>query len=398
MKLVIVGGGFAGVRLALALANNSGFDIKLISSQSYFEYHAALYRSATGRSPLEVAIPLKDFFKYAKNIEVVKDEIAGLDAKDKTITGKSGSNWSYDRLVLALGNVTQYFGIKGLKEYSYGVKTVHEALELKRNLHEDILNNRSDLNYVVVGAGATGVELSAELVAYLRSTRRKHNVNRAFSVKLIEAGPHVLPSLPRDFSKPIQKRLTKLGVKLYTDSPVQSETADDITIPNGNIKTHTVVWTAGVANNPFFARYPKVFKVGKMGRVVVDRYMQAAPDIFVVGDSADTQYSGMAQTALHDAAFLAKNLKRLSRGQPMTPYKPQRPIYAIPVGPNWTAVLWGKTKIYGWFGWVLRRLADLRLYLTFLPLNKALTTWRYGMVLEETCPICDKRQLRTQRA
>lgn len=392
MKLIIVGGGFAGVRLALTLANKSGFEIKLISSQSYFEYHAALYRSATGRSPLEVAIPLKNFFEYAKNVEVVEDKIVSLDSNSKTIKGESGSWWSYDTLVLALGNVTQYFGIKGLSEYSYGVKTVHEALELKRNLHEDLLNNESDLNYVVIGAGATGVELSAELVAYLQNTRRKHNIHRTFSIKLVEAGPNVLPALPRTFSQAVQKRLTRLGVRLYADSPVKSETAEGIAIPDGNIKSHTVVWTAGVANNPFFARYPKLFKTGKAGRVVVNEYLQATPDIYIVGDSADTKYSGMAQTALHDASFVGKNLLRANSNKAMLKYKPKRPIYAIPVGPNWTAVLWGKTNIYGWLGWVLRRLADLRLYLMFLPLSKALTTWRYGMVLEESCPICRNKK------
>lgn len=388
MKVVIVGGGFAGVKAALGLANKPGFEVKLMSSQSYFEYHAALYRSATGRSPLEVAIPLKDFFGFAGNVEVVQDTITELNAIAKTVTDQSGSSWSYDNLILALGNVTQYFNIKGLKEYSYGVKTIHEALKLKRHLHEDLLNNQSDLNYVVIGAGATGVELSAELVAYLHRTRRRHNINRDFNIKLIEAGNRVLPTLPKDFGDTVQKRLANLGVRLYSNSPIKSETAMGIAIPGGNIQSHTVVWTAGVANNPFFTKHSRLFKLGKVGRVHVNSYLQAAPDIYVVGDAADTKYSGMAQTALHDAAFVTNNLRRVIRGQKMLPYKPKRPIYAIPVGPNWTAVLWGKTRIYGFAGWILRRLADLRLYLMFLPPGKAVTTWRYGMVLEETCSVC----------
>lgn len=390
MKVVIVGGGFAGVRAALKLANKTSFEVKLISAQTYFEYHAALYRSATGRSPLEVAIPLADFFEYAKNIEVINDKIIGLDPKNKTITGESGSDWQYDTLILALGNVTQYFGIKGLQQYSYGVKTVHEALGLKRHVHEDLVNHHSDLNYVVIGAGATGVELSAELIAYLHSTRRKHKIKRAFSLELVEASPQVLPALPANFTKRVQERLAKIGVKLYLNSPVKSETAQSITLPSGNIKSHTVVWTAGIENNPFFTEHLHVFKVGKLGRAKVNEYLQAAPDIYVLGDSADTKYSGMAQTALHDATFVANNLIRAVNNKPMRKYEPARPVYAIPVGPRWTAVLWGKVKIYGFAGWILRRLADLRLYLMFLPLDKAFTTWRYGMVLEESCPICRK--------
>jgi NADH:ubiquinone reductase (H+-translocating) len=388
MKAIIVGGGFGGVRTALALANKKGVEVKLISNQSYFEYHAALYRSATGRSPLEVAIPLREFFSYAKNIEVIEDQITGIDDVNRKLTGESDSKYEYDSLVLALGNITEYYGVKGLKEFAYGVKTIHEALRLKRHLHEQLIRAETERNYIVIGAGATGVELSAELKAYLKKIRRKHKIKPKFTVDLIEAGPRVLAAMPEDFSKVVERRLKKLGVKIILNTAVKAENIDDIQLPQGPIASHTVVWTAGVGNNPFFAKFPKIFDIGKAGRVTVDQYLQAKPNIYVIGDSAVTKYSGLAQTALYDANFVAKNLLRVIGGSPKQNYKPKRPIYAIPVGSRWAAVLWGKTKIYGRLGWVLRRLADLRLYLTFLPTMKALTTWRYGFVDEEICPIC----------
>lgn len=388
MRVVIVGGGFAGVRTALSLANKKGMEVKLISSQTYFEYHAALYRSATGRSPLEVAIPLRDFFGYAQNIEVLEDVVVGIDVDAKFVTGKGGSRYEYDSLVLAPGNVTEFYGIAGLKDYAYGVKTIHEALRLKRHLHDQLLQAESEKNYVVIGAGATGVELSAELAAYLKKIRNKHKIQKSFTVDLIEAGPRVLPAMPETFSKTVERRLKKLKIKMLFNMHVKSETIDGIQLPRGPLRSHTVVWTAGVINNPFFSRFPGVIRLGKADRVEVNEYLQAASDIFVLGDSAATPYAGMAQTALHDAKFVADNLLRAAKQKPLLAYRPKRPIYAIPVGSRWAAVLWGNTTIIGRFGWVLRRLADLRLYLTFLPFTKALTAWRYGFVDEEVCPVC----------
>ncbi len=387
-RVVIVGGGFGGVRAALSLANKRDINVKLISSQNIFEYHAALYRSATGRSPLEVAIPLNDFFADANNIEVVTDTITDLNAESKFVASESGSRYEYDSLILALGSVTDYFGIKGLKAYSYGVKSIHQALKLKRHLHEQLLRSETDREYVVVGAGATGVELSAELTSYLKKIRRKHKIKTAFVVNLIESGSAPLANMPKDFSKAVERRLRRLNVKLFFNTPVKSETADAIKIKSKPIHTQTVVWTAGTSNNPFFSRFPKVFTLDSRKRVEVNEYLQAKPDIYVIGDSASTPYSGMAQTALHDAMFVANNICRKQKGKTLKTYRPKRPIYAIPVGTRWAAVLWGNRRVYGRIGWGIRRLADLRLYLTFLPFNKALTAWRYGFKDEEICSIC----------
>ena len=388
MKVVIVGGGFGGVRMALSLANKKNLSVRLISNQPYFEYHAALYRSATGRSPLEVAILLKEFFGYAKNVEVVEDTVVDIDNKSKHVTGESGSRYEYDTVVFALGSVTQYYGIKGLTKYAYSIKTIQEALKLKRTLHQQLLDDQPEQNYVVVGAGASGVELAAELTSYLKRIRKKHRITKKFRVELVEAGPRAVAAMPESFSTAVEKRLKKLGVKTMYKTAVKAETIDSIQLTKGPLRSHTVIWTAGVANNPFYSQFPKLFATTPAGRVVVDAQLQAAPNIFVIGDSAQTQYSGLAQTALHDASFVGSNLVRSVKGKPPRVYEPKRPVYASPVGPRWAAVLWGRVQINGRLGWLLRRLADLRLYLAFLPPAKALAVWRYGHKDEEICPIC----------
>jgi len=391
MRVVIVGGGFGGIRAALNLANQPDFEVVLISKLPYFEYRSALYRSATGRSSREVAISLIDFFAKDKNIKVVQDEIIHIDHQKKLVAGLTQSDYRYDVLILALGAVTQYFGIKGLAEFSYSVRSVKETLALKRRLHEDLaVSHGSERNYVVIGGGATGVELSGELISYLKHIRQKHGIKTRFNVDLIEAASNLLPNLPVGFTDKVKRRIYHLGIKVYFNTAVKSETIDEIELPRGEIKSHTVIWTAGVTNNPLFAKYLGVFELGKGGKVIVNEYLEAEPSIFIIGDSAATLYGGMAQTAIADANFVTANLKRKLKHRTKLLYQPKKPIYAIPAGPRWAAVLWGKTKFYGYPGWVLRRLADLRLYVTFLPLSKAMATWRAGFVIEESCPICKK--------
>lgn len=386
--IVIVGAGFGGVRAALKLANHPTFKVTLISDQTFFEYHAALYRAATGRSPLEVAIPLRDFFHDANNIEVVTDKIIDIEVADKKAYGESKSVWHYDSLILAVGSVTNYFGIKGLKRYSYGVKSINQALELKRHLHDDLVAGHAERNYVVVGGGATGVELAAELAAYLKLIRQKHNLSGSqYHIHLVEAAEKILPALPATFTDPLQKRLEKLGVILHMGTPILGETYKGIQLPGQTIESHSVIWTAGMTTNPLITQEEDL-TLSKRKKVDVDDHLRGAQDVYVIGDSAETEYSGMAQTALHDANYVSDLLKLRAQGKNAPAYEPKRPVYAIPVGPRWSGVLWGNLRVYGFAGWALRRLADLRLYLRFLPLSKALTLWRYGIVVEEECNIC----------
>lgn len=386
--VVIVGGGFGGIRAALKLVNKRPFKVTLISDQSYFEYHAALYRSATGRSPLEVAIPLTDFFLDAKNVEIVEDRVEEFSVKKHEVHGQSGSTWKYDSLILSPGSVTNYFKIEGLEKYSYGVKSINQALELKRHLHDSLVAGHEERNYVVIGGGATGVELSAELAAYLKDIRNNHQLDYKYQIHLVEAADKILPALPAKFTKRMEKRLKRIGIKLHLKTPILAETHEGIELPGKHsIQTNTVIWTAGMTINPLMLENEET-QNSERHKVKVNEYLQAAPDVYVIGDSAETKYSGMAQTALYDANFVANHLRRYLAGKKLIPYKPERPVYAIPVGRHWSGVLWGKARIYGYRGWMLRRLADLRLYLKFLPIKKALTLWRYGITVEEDCNIC----------
>lgn len=381
-RIVVAGGGFAGVKAALNLCTIPNYEVTLISDKSIFEYHAALYRASTGRSVLEVSVPLSDIFR-SKPITLIQSSAESIDAAKKQITTEDGWHYDYDEAIFALGSVTEYFGIKGLSEFSFALKSANDAARLRNHLHHALVTGEVDLNYVIVGAGPSGVELAGELVSYLKRIRRRHKIDRPFSVSLVEAAPRVLPALSERVSRQASRRLEKLGVTTFTGTAIKAETANQLKLPEGTIKTHTVIWTAGMTANPFFGDNPKVFKLGRGHRVEVDEHLQAAPNVYVLGDSADTAESGWAQTALYDAKFVTNIIKGKSLR-----YKPPQPIGAIPIGAKWCLVA-GRRRLYrGYPGWIIRCYLDWQLYSNILPWPLAIQAWVSGTQRAEACPIC----------
>jgi NADH dehydrogenase len=350
-----------------------------------------MYRTATGGSKVVSSIPLGEIFK-GKRINIVIDAGKKLDRKQKELTLESGTKLSYDILILALGNVTNYFGIPGLADYSHGIKSLVETEKLKLHLHEQLTNNYSPSeHYIIVGGGPTGVELAAALPEYLKLLMRQHGIKGSpkLHVDLIEAAPRLMPRMPESVSHALHKRLTKLGIKIYYGKPVQAETADNLLLDGRPIRSHTVIWTAGIANNPFYKN--NGFILAENGRVQVDQLMQAWPGIFVLGDNADTKYTGMAQTALHDAVYVAKNLKRHADGLPPIAYKAKRPVYVTPGGKGWAVVVWGNFHLYGRLGWWVRKAADWMGYRDIEPWWKATDRLLADAKIEDNCLICETK-------
>lgn len=381
-KIVIVGSGFGGVKTALSLAGREEFDVTLVSTKLNFEYHAALYRSATGWSPREVMLPLRDIFYGDSHINLIQAKITEVNPKKKVIKSDLGDEYKYDSLVLALGQVANYYGIEGLDENSFSMDTVTNTIALREHLRKVVIegSHNDDYRFVVVGGGATGVELSSELQIFIRELCREHRKPlKKINVTLIEGGPRLLSLLSPKVSKHTEWRLKELGVKVLLNTQVTGLHKGKLSLADGKtISSHTVVWTAGAKNNPFFASNAEHFDISRDTRVEVDEYLSVGDDIYVIGDSANTQYSGMAQTALFDAKFVSENLIRHAEKKTKKLYVPHRPIYAVPVGRAWAIMQWGRLVLWGRPAWIGRRLADLRLFLNFEPYRKAVNTWRAG--------------------
>ncbi|MEP6710523.1 MAG: FAD-dependent oxidoreductase, partial [Candidatus Saccharibacteria bacterium] len=339
MNIMIVGGGFGGVKAALELAKNKKNHITLISDKPDFQYYPALYGTATGHNHLQSWVPLGKILANMKNVDVIIDAIVKIDPDTKTIVGESGTTYDYKLLILALGTITTYFGIKGLDIYAYGIKSADEIRALKQHLYHAMFEEHTmEKDYVIVGAGPTGVELASALRGYIeRLGEDYHLPKKKVRINLIEAAPRVLPRMSEATSRKVEKRLKKLGVKVMTNQRVEAQTADKLIVNGKPIKSHTVIWTSGVANSPFYQANAKHFVFAKNGRIVVDEHMRALKDVHVIGDNAFTPYSGLAQTALHDAIFVANNLERKQRGKRRKLYKAKLPPVVVPVGEHWAA-------------------------------------------------------------
>lgn len=386
-KVLVVGGGFAGAKVALELAGDSRFQVTLLSENDDFRYYPTLYRAATGGKRANSSIPLVTLFEDSAAL-IAKGKALTIDRKTKTVTTDQGAVHAYDTLVLALGVVTNYFGIPGLDEFSYGIKSIEQTDRLKAHLHQQLIDERKpDLSYVVVGGGPTGIELAGALPVYLKKIMKAHGIRqRNIHVDLVEAAPRLLPRSPRDTSRLLQRRLRRVGVRLHLGKVVQGQTADGLTVSGKPIHSHTVIWTAGVTNNPFFSN--NGFVIMNRGKVATDIYLQAEDNIFVLGDNANTPYSGMAQTAVHDGAYLAENLKRRADGKHFKSYTAKEPWSVIPVGGRWASATRGSIRAYGLAGWFLREAGDFVGFRDYASWDKAGKQWLTGFEKEETCRIC----------
>jgi NADH dehydrogenase len=386
MNITVVGGGFGGVKSALELSEQSNTQVTLITEMPHFQYYPALYGAATGHSHLESWVPLWKIFEDKPNVEIIIDSITKIDPNERILKGASGKEYDYETVILALGSVTTYFGIKGLDQYAYGIKSVAEVNTFKRHLYEEMgQEHKVDKHYVVIGGGPTGVELAAALVTYLETLRKRFRISadHHIHIDLIEAAPRVLPRMSEASSKIVQKHLEDLGVKVHVGKAVQSQNADTLMVSGKPIGSHTVIWTSGVANNPFYKANQEYFQFAPNGKVIVDEHMQAIGNVYVIGDNAATPFAGLAQTALHDAEFVSKNLWRLHHHKKRVPYKAVKPPVVIPVGDNWAIFEWGPLRLSGWIASLVRRAADFIGYHDILPIGHALGVWRASRVSDD---------------
>jgi NADH dehydrogenase len=400
-KILIVGGGFGGVKAAQLLGHDKRFQVKLIDPKSFMEYHAATYRMTTGGSATEVCIPYTDLLKGV-SVEVVKDAIVTIDIERCEARGASGSTYAYDELILAIGCEASYFGIEGVAENAFNMNDVSEALKLRAHIHacfEEAKSLQASeqvplLHIAIIGGGPSGVELAGALAAYTKYLSKKHAVDASLvSIDLIEAMQRLLPGLPATLSEKALQRLRTLGVNVYLHRSVMKEGLNTLFLKDMQMTVKTVVWTAGLKGHRLAASIIGL-SLDKRGRILVDDKLHAigAKHVFAIGDIASTKYAGMAQTALADAAYTASLLQSKASGRiAHSAYSQPAPSYAVPVGPGFAVVLYHGLQFSGRVGWFLRRAADARAFLAMLRPLEAFRTFMSGYSSSENCSVCTKK-------
>ena len=318
-RIVIVGGGFAGLATAHAL-RHSDAEVILIDRRNHHIFQPLLYQVATAiLSPADIAAPIRQLEVRQKNLSVLLAEVTGVDVASRIIEASAPGvgirKIAFDYLVVATGMRPSYFGHDEFARYAPGLKSFSDAEAIRAKIlgafelaatTEDEAERARQMTFVLVGAGPTGVELAASLAQMVKVTLRGNfrRIDPAkASIILLDAGKRVLPTFAELVSRKVARQLEKLGVKVMTD--VKVETVDDKGVIAGGkrIPSATVMWTAGVAASPI----PKMLgtKTDRAGRALVDPFLKVvdAPRVFVAGDAASImQYEhpvpGVAQAAI----------------------------------------------------------------------------------------------------
>lgn len=326
-RVVIVGSGFGGLNAAQALAKARAH-ITVIDRKNHHTFQPLLYQVATaGLSPGEIAAPIRSILRGHKNIEVLMAEVIGFDL-ERRIVETPEFHIAYDYLIVAAGARHSYFGHEEWEKLAPGLKTVEDALEIRRRvLLAFELSERqaaegltaSPLNFVVVGGGPTGVELAGTLAEISRHAlaHEFRSIDPARThILLLEGGPRVLPTYSEDLSRSAQQQLEHLGVEVRTSTMVTRVEAGAVDIGDTRLPATVVLWAAGVAASPLGKKLG--VPVDRAGRVPVqpDLSLAGHPEIFVIGDLAEAKNEhgkllpGVAPVAIQQGKFVAKTIRQ----------------------------------------------------------------------------------------
>jgi NADH dehydrogenase len=346
-RVLILGGGFAGL-VAAQTFKRADVDVTLLDKRNFHLFQPLLYQVATGSlSPAEIAAPIRAVLSSQKNVEVLLGEAVDIDPIAKKILLADGDTFPYDTLIIATGSQTSYYGNDHWRENAPSLKSVEEATRMRHKLlyaferaerAETEAEERAWLNFVIVGAGATGLELAGAIAEIAHHTL-KHDFRRIrpqeARIILMEGGPRVLPPYPEDLSAKAEKLVKDLGVEIMLDAFVTDISAESVSYQHGGasvtLLARTVFWAGGVTATPFARKVAERLnaETDRSGRLKVqpDLTVPNHPEIFVLGDLAisfdakGNPLPGVAQVAIQGGRYTGKLIKARLAGRTLPPFK-----------------------------------------------------------------------------
>ena len=369
-RIVIVGAGFGGLQAAKALAR-APVDVSIVDRQNHHCFQPLLYQVATAAlSPADVAWPIRHILRAQPNATVLMENVSDVDMEKKRLRTNFGEV-PYDYLVIATGAMHAYFGHDEWSAYAPGLKRIEDATRIRRSiliafeqaeLVTDPEARRRLLTFVIVGGGATGVEMAgaiAEIARKTLATDFRRIDPRSARIVLVEAGPRLLPSFPVEQSDYVRAALERGGVDVKTDTMVTQCDAHGVDIDGGRIEAGTIVWAAGVVASPA-ARWLNA-EADRSGRVKVnpDLSLPGHPDIFVIGDTAAVTdrdgkpVPGIAPAAKQMGDYVGRLIAGRIAGRPAPgPFRYMHLGELATIGRRAAVVKLGRLQLKGFIGWV----------------------------------------------
>jgi NADH:ubiquinone reductase (H+-translocating) len=332
--VLIVGAGFGGLYAAKSL-KNAPVRVTVVDRRNHHLFQPMLYQVATAAlNPSDIASPIRSILRDAKNTEVLLAEVASIDVTAREVRFTDGATQSYDYLIVATGARHSYFGHDEWEPLAPGLKSLEDALEIRRRVllaferaerETDTVRRHAYLTFVVVGGGPTGVEMAgavAEIRRYALRRDFRHIDPAEATVMLLEGGPRLLPSYPESLGDEAKKELRRLGVEVRTETLVTDIRQGSVTAAGWVIPTQTVIWAAGNTASPLLRCLGA--PLDRMGRAIVepDCTIPGHPEVFVLGDAAAFSHQeggplpGISPVAIQMGEYAARTIEGDLAGQP----------------------------------------------------------------------------------
>lgn len=399
-RVIIVGGGFGGLKLANQL-KGAGFQVVLMDRNNYHQFPPLIYQVASaGIEPSSICFPFRKIFQERRDFHYRMAEVRAVYPERNLIQTSIGKA-EYDYLVLAAGTTTNFFGNAHIEEEAMPMKTVTEAMGLRNailaNFERSVTcateqERRELLNVVIVGGGATGVEIAgaiSEMKRFVLPRDYPDMDKNLLHIYLIEAGDRLLAGMSANASKNAERFLRKMGVLVRLKKKVVDYQDHRVVLEDGTaIPTRTFIWVSGVTASPVGNLDRSL--LGRGGRIKVDAYnrVQGMENVFAIGDqciqTTDPDYPNghpqLAQVAIQQGDLLAKNLRRMQTGKALRSFRYRNLGAMATVGRNHAVADFSKVELHGWFAWVLWLVVHLRSILGIRNKVMVLLNWIWNYI------------------
>jgi NADH:ubiquinone reductase (H+-translocating) len=406
-RVLILGCGFAGLWAAQAL-RRAPVEVTVLDRTNHHLFTPLLYQVATaGLSAPSVAGPIRHILARQRNVTVLLGEARQILVDQKQVILEDGEPIAYDYLVVATGTTHSYFGHDDWAPYAPGLKTLADAIEIRRRVllaferaerETDAARRAAWLTFVVIGGGATGVELAGTFAEIARHTLRgefRRIDPHSARVMLVEGTERVLPAYPADLSRKAQLQLERLGVTVWAGRMVTGVDAEGVSLGTERITARTVIWAAGVAASPLGASLgAPLDRAGRVG-VAPDLSVPGHPEIFVAGDLAAVDHvPGIAPAAKQMGRHAARNVIRSIRGQETHAFRYRDYGQLATIGRNAAVAIIGKVKLSGFIAWLVWLVAHIYFLINFRNRVVVMMDWawayftyqRYARIVIRTDP------------